>query len=67
MSEKDKFETWATERGFNLSVSHDGTYVYRPAYYAWLGWQASLGMLTGTGPLIDSATNKWQYRDDDGL
>lgn len=33
-----EFESWASKRGFNLTKSHDGTYVYNPAYYAFLGW-----------------------------
>lgn len=33
-----EFEIWATAKGFNLTKSHDGTYVYRPAFYAFLGW-----------------------------
>lgn len=39
-----EFEIWATGKGFNLTKSHDGTYVYRPAYYTFLGWIESRGL-----------------------
>lgn len=41
-----EFETWATSKGINLTKSHDGTYVYRPAFYAFLGWSESRGLST---------------------
>lgn len=40
--EKNKFEEWAKNSGINLAVSHDGTYVYNPAFFSWLGWQAAV-------------------------
>lgn len=39
--EQETFEAWARVQGLKLTKSHDGTYVYRPAYYAWMGWQAA--------------------------
>lgn len=41
-----EFEAWAIAKGFNLTKSHDGTYVYRPAFYAFLGWSESRGLST---------------------
>lgn len=41
-----EFEAWAIAKGFNLTKSHDGTYVYRPAFYAFLGWTESRGLST---------------------
>lgn len=38
------FEAWATDKGINLTKSHDGTYVYRPAFYAFMGWSESRGL-----------------------
>lgn len=34
-----EFEAWATSKGINLTKSHDGTYVYPPAFYSFLGWE----------------------------
>lgn len=39
-----EFEAWATSKGMNLTKSHDGTYVYRPAFYAFMGWSHGLNL-----------------------
>lgn len=39
-----EFEVWATSKGMNLTKSHDGTYVYNPAFYAFMGWSSSRGL-----------------------
>lgn len=41
IQQKEEFEVWAVSKGFNLTKSHDGTYVYRPAFYAFMGWSES--------------------------
>jgi len=34
------FEKWAERKGMNLKKTHDGQYVFQPAFYAWMGWRA---------------------------